>query len=66
MAELRSKKKKEEVQRPTERLKSFTERSEEELIKSLMDKIISNNEEDTEESEYYEGVKEYHKKTNGL
>ena len=66
MAELRSKRKKEELpQRPTDRLKSFTERSEEELIKSLLKKTDQSNE-DIEESEYYEGTYEYHKKTNNL
>ena len=45
MAELRSKRKKEELpQRPTDRLKSFTERSEEELIKSLLKKTDQSNE----------------------
>nr|DAQ87841.1 MAG TPA: hypothetical protein [Caudoviricetes sp.]DAV54133.1 MAG TPA: hypothetical protein [Caudoviricetes sp.] len=66
MAELRSKRKKEELpQRPTDRLKSFTERSEEELIKSLL-KETDQSDEDIEESEYYEGTYEYHKKTNNL
>ena len=66
MAELRSKRKKEEFpQRPTDRLKSFTERSEEELIKSLL-KETDQSDEDIEESEYYEGTYEYHKKTNNL
>lgn len=58
---LRSKTKK--IERPT-KLKSFTEKSEEELAKSLFES--PKNKEDEEESPCYEGVVEYHKKTNGL
>jgi hypothetical protein len=64
MAELRSKKKKDELRKRVDRLPTFTEKTEEELRKELLASIID---EETEESPYYEGKVEIHKKrTEGL
>lgn len=65
MAELRSKKKKEELHKRVDRLPTFTEKTEEELKKELLASTID---EETEESPYYyEDKIEIHKKrTEGL
>lgn len=65
MAELRSKKKKDELRKRVDRLPTFTEKTEEELRKELLASIID---EETEESPYYyEDKVEVHKKrTEGL
>lgn len=65
MAELRSKKKKDELRKRVDRLPTFTEKTEEELRKELLASTID---EDTEESPYYyEDKVEVHKKrTEGL
>ena len=65
MAELRSKKKKDELRKRVDRLPTFTEKTEEELRKELLASTID---EETEESPYYyEGKVEVHKKrTEGL
>lgn len=65
MAELRSKKKKDELRKRVDRLPTFTEKTEEELRKELLASTID---EETEESPYYyEDKVEVHKKrTEGL
>ena len=65
MAELRSKKKKDELRKRVDRLPTFTEKTEEELRKELLASTID---EKTEESPYYyEDKVEVHKKrTEGL
>ena len=64
MAELRSKKNKNELRKRVDRLPTFTEKTEEELRKEL---IASTIDEETEESPYYEDKVEVHKKrTEGL
>lgn len=60
MAELRSKKKKDELRKRVDRLPTFTEKTEEELRKELLASTID---EETEESPYYyEDKVEVHKK----
>lgn len=62
MAELRSKKKKEELHKRVDRLSTFTEKTEEELKKELLASTI-----DEESPYYYEDKIEIHKKrTEGL
>lgn len=64
MAELRSKKNKDELRKRVDRLPTFTEKTEEELRKELLASTID---EETEESPYYEDKVEVHKKrTKGL
>ena len=64
MAELRSKKNKDELRKRVDRLPTFTEKTEEELRKELLASTID---EETEESPYYEDKVEVHKKrTEGL
>ena len=64
MAELRSKKNKDELRKRVDRLPTFTEKTEEELRKELLASTID---EETEESPYYEDKVEIHKKrTEGL
>lgn len=62
MAELRSKKKKDELRKRVDRLPTFTEKTEEELRKELLASTI-----DEESPYYYEDKVEVHKKrTEGL
>ena len=64
MAELRSKKNKDELRKRVDRLPTCTEKTEEELRKELLASTID---EETEESPYYEDKVEVHKKrTEGL
>lgn len=64
MAELRSKKNKDELRKRVDRLPTFTEKTEEELRKELLASTID---EETEESPYYEDkVEVYKKRTEGL
>ena len=65
--ELKSKKTKDLPIRPTKKYASFTEKSEAALIKELFEKEETKKDENEEESPYYDGIVEVHKKrTNGL